>query len=1220
MSANRSHQQLFWVLFVVFAVALTGSVLVVPADAGHNPKDPIVHTATVPEADPDAVNITFSEPVATNNSAVLGQAFEINNSETGNNLQVNESVEIKNDTITLTLTDDVLPEDELNASDALSFNPDATNATLHADGDPKQEVSSFTTDIANELDGPAIVEARIPQANRDTLELVFDEEVDIDGNEGDLAEAFSLNGSATENDAVISATKPTVDGQQVTLELTDKVRPEDGNLTGALEFTNAVANATLVSDDEDRIPAEGTAGRTVINNVTGPLIKRAAIPADDAQKLRIEFDTVMVIKGDLTEEELAGAFTLDGAATANKVAVDPDKEVDFNGNRVTLSLTARVLPEDGNLTDALNFTNTDAGGTLVSDDKNAFAAEEATNRTVVNDLTGPHIEHAEIPDDGFEEIRVEFNESVDVDGNEGDLAEAFTLDETATARDVDIDASAEPTVNGKNVSLTLTDRVLPEDGNLTDALGFTNAVANDTLVSDDGDRIPAERVTNQTVVNDREGPTVDEIRVPAGEPRHIVVTFDDEIGIFNTGLDSDSDAAKAFTLNDTAFSSNPAVTDLETENGSVVLELSDDVYPEEEPEHALSFTNGDATNSTISSPPPTRVPAEGFDNRSIENELDGPVVERAVVRDGDPTSITVEFDRELDVDGNATGVAAAFSLDDGATTTGADIATTDSATVNGSRVTLNLTEPALPGDELNDSLDLDATAAGVALVDNTTGVPAERFSNLTIDNELDGPEFDQAVVSEDDPDRLVVEFDANLTVGGKTDDLGSAFELDAVDTTARVVDESASLHDSDSVALNLSAEIEPGDELVESLSFDPANASDLLRAAADGTPAEGFDRKTVENNLPEPNTGTGGGDGGDGGGDGGDFGDADSGDDVTGPTTPTPSTTTSEPRIRDRIDIPDDATPERLQWVDTRTQANKTVAEFEDPLFMREIRFSEPVEQTVQVAEMAELSAATSAIPGTPVETGWVNLSTGLENTSATVVVQLDEDRVSERGLEPEQLRVLRFDESEQRWQPRDTRVLNQNETIVLEADTPGFSPLAVSGVRDPVPEIDVSPEPATADEAFSVDGTGSTGRAGDIVAYEWVIAGEQFTGDTVTTVIEEPGRYPITLTVRNEGGETNTTTVYLTVDEPATDSGADSVSPSVEPAQLDVFVTLSEVMTVIPRIILVPGMILTVAILIIGKWLRIQIEEYETVRVVLTDSVIPIRIRTGDDDRMERL
>jgi len=83
-----------------------------------------------------------------------------------------------------------------------------------------------------------------------------------------------------------------------------------------------------------------------------------------------------------------------------------------------------------------------------------------------------------------------------------------------------------------------------------------------------------------------------------------------------------------------------------------------------------------------------------------------------------------------------------------------------------------------------------------------------------------------------------------------------------------------------------------------------------------------------------------------------------------------------------------------------------------------------------------------------------------------------------------------------------------------------------------PTAAIAIDPAPATVGEEITFSAAKSTDEERDIIAYEWEIAGESYTGKTITTSFDEAGTYDVELNVSNDLGESDTATDSVTVEE----------------------------------------------------------------------------------------
>jgi len=165
------------------------------------------------------------------------------------------------------------------------------------------------------------------------------------------------------------------------------------------------------------------------------------------------------------------------------------------------------------------------------------------------------------------------------------------------------------------------------------------------------------------------------------------------------------------------------------------------------------------------------------------------------------------------------------------------------------------------------------------------------------------------------------------------------------------------------------------------------------------------------------------------------------------------------------------------------------------------------------------------AVPGNVLTVSDVSLPANATDEPATVEFRADQAAIDDAEATPDELTVARLvDDS---WEPLDTNVTEEtNNTVLLEADTPGFSNFAVT-TSSPTAEID-APDSASSGSEVTVSGSNSTTPFGEIVSYEWSIDGETHTGERVTTTVPDD-ESTVELTVENDAGDTHTTTQTLT-------------------------------------------------------------------------------------------
>lgn len=184
---------------------------------------------------------------------------------------------------------------------------------------------------------------------------------------------------------------------------------------------------------------------------------------------------------------------------------------------------------------------------------------------------------------------------------------------------------------------------------------------------------------------------------------------------------------------------------------------------------------------------------------------------------------------------------------------------------------------------------------------------------------------------------------------------------------------------------------------------------------------------------------------------------------------------------------------------------------------------------SVTAATFARMPPNVSAVPGAMATVSQVTVPEDITNRSAVVEQRVARDRLNEIDADVADLQVYRY--ADGAWAPVPTTVTNASgEEIIVEAEVPGFSYLAVSAVSEPTAAID-APATVTAGESVTLDGGASTDEYGTLTAYEWTVNGESLSGETATTTIETAGEVTVELEVTNDDGETNTTTTTIAVE-----------------------------------------------------------------------------------------
>lgn len=198
---------------------------------------------------------------------------------------------------------------------------------------------------------------------------------------------------------------------------------------------------------------------------------------------------------------------------------------------------------------------------------------------------------------------------------------------------------------------------------------------------------------------------------------------------------------------------------------------------------------------------------------------------------------------------------------------------------------------------------------------------------------------------------------------------------------------------------------------------------------------------------------------------------------------------------------------------------------------LAELRVESSETDVTSPTDRANVTAETGPAPGVGVAAYRIDVPDGVENSSATIRLRVSRDRLDELDAEPTDLRVSRFADGD--WRRLDTTVVAEDdEGVVLEAWTPGFSYFAVTAVRPPEAAISIDPTAVEPGEEVTLSATGSTARYVEIVTYEWTVSGRTIEGETVTVTFDDAGDYRIELTVTDADGMTDTRTTTLAVEE----------------------------------------------------------------------------------------
>lgn len=281
---------------------------------------------------------------------------------------------------------------------------------------------------------------------------------------------------------------------------------------------------------------------------------------------------------------------------------------------------------------------------------------------------------------------------------------------------------------------------------------------------------------------------------------------------------------------------------------------------------------------------------------------------------------------------------------------------------------------------------------------------------------------------------------------------------------------------------------------------------------------------------PDPGGGMSPPSGGDGGGDG----DADDGDDPAEDVADgvvyieEQEIASSEEFGLSQVRFTDEASVESITWDGTQFNGSVAVSTFEDT----------PNE--------------TTATPGTAATIAQISVPDDVRDESATVQLRVADDQLDAADADADDLRIFRFADGE--WDALETEVAEDTaDGVVVQAETPGFSYFAVSAVSEPTAEISVSPQDPVVGDDVTLDGSNSMTEHGDLISYEWTVAGDSHDGEVVSTAFDEAGDVDVELTVENDAGETDTVTLTVSVtEETATETPTEDTPDSGEADSTD--------------------------------------------------------------------
>ncbi|MFP4627072.1 MAG: PKD domain-containing protein [Natronomonas sp.] len=207
------------------------------------------------------------------------------------------------------------------------------------------------------------------------------------------------------------------------------------------------------------------------------------------------------------------------------------------------------------------------------------------------------------------------------------------------------------------------------------------------------------------------------------------------------------------------------------------------------------------------------------------------------------------------------------------------------------------------------------------------------------------------------------------------------------------------------------------------------------------------------------------------------------------------------------------------------------------------------VDGEVMLLDLAGEPTTTGPSPGRTVSVSSITVPDDVTDRNATIRFAVSTERLDELAVEASHLQVNRYDtETDALTDLETTLVEETQDSVVVEAETPGFSLFSVSAVNLPDAVLSDLPEATDIGTEMTLDASASTDRYGTILRYVWTIGDQKHRGETVTISFDSPGEYTVELTVTNDANESHTVRETILVEAVDTPEPADIDTPSPTP------------------------------------------------------------------------
>ncbi|MCU4754048.1 carboxypeptidase regulatory-like domain-containing protein [Halobacteria archaeon AArc-curdl1] len=245
-----------------------------------------------------------------------------------------------------------------------------------------------------------------------------------------------------------------------------------------------------------------------------------------------------------------------------------------------------------------------------------------------------------------------------------------------------------------------------------------------------------------------------------------------------------------------------------------------------------------------------------------------------------------------------------------------------------------------------------------------------------------------------------------------------------------------------------------------------------------------------------------------------------------------PDEPTEPPAIPVEPDPNADYSEERRAAFDPEVGASTVTFSDDSPVVSIAFQSEESIDVLVQRYDVAAPPKGVRQVPGDGLTLQRISVSEGFEKTAGTIRLTISGDD----DVDTDALTAYRFDDVDGVWDPLESEVVEvDDDRIVLDVETPRFSYFAVAETAQPTAVIDVDPDTTFEEgETVTLSAENADPGSGEMESYEWTLDGA-VVGDTETVDIGsnlEPGTYEVELTVTNDGGNSDSATETLTVEE----------------------------------------------------------------------------------------